>query len=71
VIRRLREQPRFVSLPIIALTAKAAADDREACLAAGADDCIVKPLDPQELKIKLDMYLAGIAAGETTGPGHG
>jgi CheY-like chemotaxis protein len=71
VIRRLREQPRFSKLPIVALTAKAGTDDREHCLAAGADDCIVKPIEPLELKIKLDKYVAGIAAGETPGPGHG
>ncbi len=71
VIRQLREQPQFTELPIVALTAKAGADDREQCLAAGADDCIIKPIDPVELKIKLDKYLAGPAPGETSGPEHG
>ena len=71
VIRQLREQQRFAELPIVALTAKAGADDREQCLAAGADDCIVKPIDPVELKIKLDKYLAGSTADETPGSGHG
>ena len=71
VIRRLREQPRFAKLPIVALTAKAGADDLEQCLAAGADDCIVKPIEPLELKIKLDKYVAGIVAGETPGPKDG
>jgi len=71
VIRQLREQQRFAEIPIVALTAKAGVDDREQCLAAGADDCIVKPIDPVELKIKLDKYLAGAATGETRGPEHG
>ena len=71
VIRQLREQPQFAELPIVALTAKAGADDREQCLAAGADDCIVKPIDPMELKIKLDKYLASPAPGETSGSEHG
>ena len=71
VIRQLRKQPQFSKLPIVALTAKAGADDREQCLAAGADDCIVKPIEPMELKIKLDKYLADPAPGETTGSEHG
>ncbi len=60
VIRQLRKEPGFANLPVIALTARAGDEDRQQCLAAGANDCVVKPLEPQVLKLALDEYLANI-----------
>ena len=43
---------------VIALTANAMQSDREACLAAGMDDFLTKPIKPQELRVALERGLA-------------
>ena len=48
-MREIRKHSQWKNLPIIALTAKAMADDQEKCLAAGANDYIAKPLNVDKL----------------------
>jgi CheY-like chemotaxis protein len=48
-IRTLREQAQFKRLPVIALTAKAMADDRRNSIDAGANDYIAKPINVDQL----------------------
>ncbi|WP_374950875.1 response regulator [Mucilaginibacter sp.] len=55
--RHIRKQNKWAKLPVIALTAKAMKDDREKCIAAGANDYITKPVDIDRLIALMQMWL--------------
>ncbi|WP_345252479.1 response regulator, partial [Pigmentiphaga soli] len=55
--RRIRQDPRFRKLPVIAITAKAMKDDQEQCLKAGANDYLPKPIDLDRLYSLLRVWM--------------
>ena len=63
---RALEGPQ-ASLPIIAMTANAFDEDRQACLAAGMDDYVAKPIDTAQLAHAIAR--CSVAVGEGSGAG--
>jgi len=55
--RRIRAEPRLDATPVVAMTASAFGADRDACLAAGMNDHIGKPVNPAVLYDKMLRWL--------------
>jgi CheY-like chemotaxis protein len=77
---RLRERPAYRSIPIIAMTANAFAEDQERCFSAGMDDFLSKPFSPDKLYRAVLKWLSqpvvglrhgGVAAGAHRVTGEG
>lgn len=56
--RKLKDDPQTQSIPVIALTAHAMMQDREACLGAGCDDFDTKPIELPRLLEKINSLLS-------------
>lgn len=55
--RLIRREERFAELPIVAMTANALESDRSICLAAGMNDHVAKPFDPEALFATIARWL--------------
>jgi len=53
----IRKEPKWKTLPIIAITAKSMKGERDKCIKAGASDYISKPVDPDQLLSLLRVWL--------------
>ena len=58
--RQVKANPETASIPIIALTAHAMAEDREKALAAGCDEYDTKPFELPRLLEKIQGMLDGL-----------
>jgi CheY-like chemotaxis protein len=58
VVRKLRENPRLSSLPVVAVTAYAMQGDREKIMSSGFDGYLSKPVNSSSLVHELDRLLA-------------
>jgi signal transduction histidine kinase/DNA-binding response OmpR family regulator len=55
--RQIHGDPRFVDLPIIAMTAHAMKGDREKCIAEGMNDYVPKPIETDQLYSALARWV--------------
>ena len=68
VCRRLRQDPRTASVPIVMLTARGEEVDRILGLELGADDYIVKPFSPKEVVARVRAVLRRAGARDGAAP---
>jgi CheY-like chemotaxis protein len=54
---QIKADPRLAAAPIVALTAMSMPNQREEILAAGLDDYLAKPFEPQDLVKKVRRWL--------------
>jgi two-component system cell cycle response regulator DivK len=57
VVAELKAHPSLNHIPVIAVTAHAMDGDQQACLAAGCDDYVAKPVDVRTLVALVNEYL--------------
>jgi two-component system, cell cycle response regulator DivK len=57
VTRQLKADPSTAGIPIVAVSAMARPDDREAALAAGCDEFVRKPFELDDLEAVIRTYL--------------
>jgi two-component system sensor histidine kinase/response regulator len=66
--RAIRATPEGATVPIVAMTANAMAEDRERCLRAGMVDFVPKPIDPQQLFATLLRWIPARRVAEPSAP---
>jgi len=57
VCRLLKSDPELARIPVVFVTVRSSLEDKLAGLTLGADDYLVKPVDPREVLLRIDMLL--------------
>lgn len=68
VCRNVREKSQFAHVPIVFFTSVGDVEKKVAAFGMGANDYIVKPVHPQELKVRIKALIGN---GNGNGNGHG
>lgn len=58
VLDEIRSAPSLQSLPVVVLTGSKAEEDLAAAYEAGANACVVKPVDPEEFSDRIQSVVA-------------
>jgi CheY-like chemotaxis protein len=56
--RQIRKLPGCSAIPIVAMTANALEEDRQRCMAAGMNDFLRKPIQPEQLYATLLQWIS-------------
>ena len=57
LIKQVKASGFFSAVPIIILTGDHSSENRIKCLSEGADDYVLKPFNPKELEIRVNIVL--------------
>ncbi|QNR23549.1 response regulator [Croceimicrobium hydrocarbonivorans] len=56
-IQRIRESGFFYDVPLIVLSGEESSSERIKCLKLGANDYLIKPFNPEELRLRIDNLI--------------
>ena len=70
-MRAIRAMDQFKNLPMIAVTGKVMAGERQRCIDAGANDYASKPIDTSELLTAVKQWVPGLSTAQVRPDGGG
>ncbi len=56
-IQKIRESGFFYDVPLIVLSGEESSTERIKCLKLGANDYLIKPFNPEELRLRIDNLI--------------